>query len=342
MIKNINNEKSQEGIFQALQQQKIFVFLVALTIVWLFIQFQLWGFMAFLWGLLQMILLAFLVGSIRYFLIQKKYTFSFLCIRTFLIFGAIAGFFASILWAFSLYHNTFPAHLGRIVLTNWERSIVFFQMSHIATPEFYQRTRDDIISLTHSGYIVYAEGVRPGTQKNTEAFQKLLGLKLTDKTYTTLANTIGMEAQDQSLYAGIGTGSLRYVDISIDDIMSFASGTLLTPPLSDPLDLESEIARMDNTLTPYARYVARSFLNFSLKIDERSFSYFWDAIDPRLLQNIIEKRNTHIVDTFLASSDTKAVFVYGALHFDGIYRLLTARDSRWKILEVNPLSPYGF
>lgn len=55
------------------------------------------------------------------------------------------------------YQYVFPASVGKIILSNGERNIVFFQMSHIATPDFYREVQSDLQSLTASGYTVYAE-----------------------------------------------------------------------------------------------------------------------------------------------------------------------------------------
>lgn len=55
------------------------------------------------------------------------------------------------------YQHIFPASVGKIILSNGERNIVFFQMSHIATPDFYADIHNDLKSLTASGYTVYAE-----------------------------------------------------------------------------------------------------------------------------------------------------------------------------------------
>jgi hypothetical protein len=55
------------------------------------------------------------------------------------------------------YQYAFPASVGKIILSNGERNIVFFQMSHIATPDFYREVQSDLQFLTASGYTVYTE-----------------------------------------------------------------------------------------------------------------------------------------------------------------------------------------
>jgi hypothetical protein len=61
--------------------------------------------------------------------------------------------------------------------------------------------------------------VRPGTPENQKKFDQALGFSLTHDLYSEIASLIGLQSQDNRiLYAGISTGSLRSVDLSIDDI----------------------------------------------------------------------------------------------------------------------------
>jgi hypothetical protein len=65
-----------------------------------------------------------------------------------------------------------------------------------------------------------------------------------------------------------------------------------------------------------------------------------DSLDQDLISAILDRRNTHLVTLFKQRNDTKAVFVYGALHFDGVYALLKSQDPNWNIIDFSPLYPY--
>ena len=77
--------------------------------------------------------------------------------RSSLIFGSITGFLSLLVLIFARLSNTFPSALSRITLSNGKRTIVFMEMSHIATPRFYETIRQDLERLTASGYTLYSE-----------------------------------------------------------------------------------------------------------------------------------------------------------------------------------------
>lgn len=70
---------------------------------------------------------------------------------------ATIGFFTSIFLAFISYHNLVPGVISDITLTNSGQEIVFVQMSHIATPEFYREKQSTIKALSASGYTILFE-----------------------------------------------------------------------------------------------------------------------------------------------------------------------------------------
>ena len=65
-----------------------------------------------------------------------------------------------------------------------------------------------------------------------------------------------------------------------------------------------------------------------------------DMLDEKTVEALLDKRNRIVVDTFLENDTKNAVFLYGALHFDGMYALLKSKDARWKIESHEPLYPY--
>ncbi len=213
-------------------------------------------------------------------------------------------------------------------------------MSHVATPKFYNTVKSDLISLTETGYIVYIEWVTPWKKENQDRFEKMLGMKFNSGTYESMANALGMVAQDKSLFSGLKKESLKNVDISIDDIVSLTSSSSTLSSSDAPIDLEAEFAKLpsfaDNSLFAY---MMQAVMNFSLKYDT-SFDLLSSGIDSGLLDTILSKRNHYVVDTFIKGSDQKVVFLYGGLHFQGMYDLLKIANPEWKILAVEARYPY--
>ena len=70
---------------------------------------------------------------------------------------ATIGFFVSIMLAFVQYQHIFPGVVSDITLSHSGQQIVFIEMSHIASPEFFAHKKETIQSLASSGYTILYE-----------------------------------------------------------------------------------------------------------------------------------------------------------------------------------------
>ena len=78
-------------------------------------------------------------------------------------------------------------------------------MSHIATKQYYDKIQSELIGYAGSGYVLYLEGVLPGTPENQAKLEQALGMKISSGTYEEIAMLMGMASQDDSLYSGIAS-----------------------------------------------------------------------------------------------------------------------------------------
>jgi hypothetical protein len=254
-------------------------------------------------------------------------------VRNSLLFGGILGFVSLFLMAFAFFSNTFPASLSSIHLTDGKRNIVYFQMSHIGTREYYKNVRSSLRALTQSGYVIYSEGVRPGTPESQAKFDATLGMKLSSGTYTEFADFVGMMAQDDTLFEGIPPEKILPVDLSLDEIVAFI-GTGSLDKSTSPIDPTLEFARLREVSSgPLLPYIFRWLLNFTLSYLSGT-DIFLDSLDSTLREAILTERNHHVIDTFLAD-------VYGALHFEWMYAYLRSREPNWNIGTITPYYPYN-
>ena len=65
-----------------------------------------------------------------------------------------------------------------------------------------------------------------------------------------------------------------------------------------------------------------------------------DVLDPETVEALLDKRNTKVGESYLQNNTQYSVFLYGALHFDGIYAYLKSKDPRWEIQSLEPIYPY--
>ncbi len=334
--------------------KKFFIISIFLTLVWLIFQYLLSGIIGLIVWVMEMIILAFFVAATIYIFQRKKESYRLIVQRSFLIFWMIIGGFSSIILCFSIYHNSFPWALGKITLSDGNNTIVFYQMSHIATQDFYKDVESGITELSSSGFVIYAEGVRPWTPENHEKFNKLLGIKFWTGTYDVISGMIWLTAQDDTLFSWVPSTSLVNVDISIDDIVNLVGTWALSLNQDSPVDIEAELSAFKWIQASWLlEYIFRGILNFSIKwsttggstllVDTLDSSKLMPSgIQEGLMDTIVWKRNSYIVDYYMKHSPKKSVFVYGALHFPGIFDLLKKHNPNWHIESVEPIYPYRF
>lgn len=208
-------------------------------------------FMEFVFRIVLIACAIFLLNSIirSIFRKVKLFTWREILPQYILTILATVGFFTSFSLVFITYQNFTPGVLSEISLSSSGQEIVFVEMSHIATPEFYTSKRQAISTLAQNGYTILFEGVKPGTPENQALFNQSIGFDFTPTLYSEIANIIGLQSQDNKmLFDGISTGSLVSVDLSIDDIISLM-GTGNIASTGQTMNMESDLQETFNNLS---------------------------------------------------------------------------------------------
>lgn len=101
--------------------------------------------------------------------------------------------------AFAVYQNEIdPAKLPEYVISNGEKTVRFRAMSHIASESFYSGVKADIASARAQGFVLFYEGVRPGTPENSKKFNALMGFKFDKNLYSAMSKLYGLVPQNQA------------------------------------------------------------------------------------------------------------------------------------------------
>ncbi len=254
----------------------------------------------------------------------------------------------TLLGIFVGYNHLRPASLPDITLSNGSGTIVFMSMSHIATDEFYTQKHQKLLSLSQSGYTIILEWVRPGTEENRKKFDNYMGFQFTKSLYSVVAWLGGLVAQNNdTLYAGIATGSILSLDLSIDDIVPLIEAKNTLPTVSGEvpaIDLEKDIQELQSTMSQgeshITRLLFRALLSSLIRDTESLEAGLMDSERRALFQVILHERNTPIVRYIKEHPDAKMVIVYGALHFNGIYEEIQRLSSPWTIRKMELYYPY--
>jgi hypothetical protein len=84
--------------------------------------------------------------------------------------------------------------------------------------------------------------VLPGSEENQLKLEQALGIKISSGTYESVAEIMGMMAQDETLLSGIDTNALIHADVSVDDIAQHLSTGSLKNEV--PIDPFAELDRV--------------------------------------------------------------------------------------------------
>jgi len=303
------------------------------------------GIFSLVWFFIQVILISFLMGFFIYFATSSPAkVYRTIVLKSALTITAIIGVLIASIWSWALYHNTYPATLSDITLSDGSGTVVFVQMSHIAHRDFYREKNTQLQSLAQSGYTILVEWVRPGSSDNQAKFDAYLGFQFTDTLYNTLALFTGFEAQNNdSLYAWISTGSLVSVDISIDDIvwLMWQHPQIVSWEIRNiEWELSLALKNITDKDQKLLHYMFRGVLNWTLKNSVDIESTLMDWEQAGLFRAIIEKRNDPIVEYIRTNPGEKIAIVYGALHFNWVYASLQRFSPAWKIVDIGHTYPY--
>ncbi|MBC7498599.1 hypothetical protein H7170_03045 [Candidatus Gracilibacteria bacterium] len=309
------------------------------------------GIISFVSFILQVILVVSGIFLLTYIFRRSKVgNYQQVILRYILTMLGIIGFFISIMFAFIQYQHIMPGIVSDITLTHSGQHIVFVEMSHIASPEFFAHKKETIQLLARQGYTILYEGVKPGTPDNQAIFDRAMGFDFTPTLYSTIANLVGLHSQDNgSLFAEIATGSLISVDLSIDDIVRlmdtgsqviFSSGSVS----GSFSDAETEIGSAFVTLSPRERiwmsWVGRGLLSWSLRRSDDLSDLLTTGSQAQLFNTIINRRNDAIIRYIQDHPTERIAIVYGALHFNGVYEALQRLSPAWQVAHIENSEPY--
>lgn len=309
-----------------------------------FISQLIFWFYSFVWFFIQVILLAGLAAIITHSLKKSPTTFRHSFTQSFLVISSSIGVITSMFVWLIAYHNYNPASLSDVTIENGSGSVVFLQMSHIASSEFYRQKQEKIYHLSQSGYTILYEWVKPGSQENHDKFDAYMWFQFTDTLYDSIALLTWFEAQDNDMLFGwVPKDSLVSVDLSIDQIVSIIgdSSPIVSWELPDiDKELWTVLANINDRDKKILNYIFKWFLNWTLKNSGDIETSLMQSEKVWVFRAIIEKRNDPIVAYIQDNPDKKIAIVYGGLHFNWVYAWLQKLSDKRNILKIEQTYPY--
>lgn len=251
-----------------------------------------------------------------------------------------------ICWSFFGFQNHInPAKLPSYTLTNWEKTIQFQTMSHIASQSFYSQIKKDLFFAKKGGFVLFYEEVQPGNEENKKAFDKALWVDFAPWLYKNLSRLYGVVAQDNNKFLNLVNNKDYNIDLSLDEVMelykkkipSWEEKTSILQN-KEVIDINTQVfeilSELNDKELAILRYVNQGFLNFMMKHDGLRNTVISTLWNQDIFSVILDDRNKNLVEE-LIKSDEKSIYVmYGLMHFSGVYKLLQEENSNWKIIQT--------
>ncbi len=252
----------------------------------------------------------------------------------------------SLVVTFVFYHTIFyPATLPLYTLSNWEKTVHFQTMSHIASQAFYLQVQSNIYQAKKNNWVLFFEWVRPGSSENEDKFNQALWIDFAPWLYDNLSELYWVVAQDNDMFLWLVNNKDYNIDVSIDDIIEIyeeknknqtQNSSLLQN--KNVVDINWDVIKVLSELNPrelqLIRYFNQSFLNFILKNEGFRNKMLELAWNPDIFSVIVEDRNKVLANAILESEESNIFVIYWLMHFSGVLKILQSNDPNWKIIET--------
>lgn len=259
----------------------------------------------------------------------------------FITLGILASF-----WYYQLIYK--PLIIEQITISNWDKTLVFQKMIHIAKSDYYKSIVQEIKQYKQDGYVYYFEWVKWWTQESENSFNKALWIEFDKDLYGNLSKLYDLMPQDNSIFLNIINDKDYNIDMNIDTIISeyelLKQEQNITKEYSSPIDINKEIinslSQISDRQLKVLQLINLTFLTTLTKNEEFLESIqnkFWNQL---LFQVILDGRNQVIVDSIIESEDKNIFATYWALHFKWVLEWLQEQDKNWKVISTKSFFPF--
>lgn len=259
---------------------------------------------------------------------------------------------ATPVWLALIINSTAPVTLPKVTMTDGEKTVIFQGMVHIGSENYYNSIIFDMVEADDAGYVLFYEGVRPGTDESEDRFNEIMGLGDQDlsSVYTGIADVCDLSFQNDffRLFADdLVENSKQHLnmDVSTDDMIDEWERLLVEHPEyanMQPAPMgsaESSGIGSDDFMDFYRRMsggqqdltgqFCQAIFNLQMGLESAN-----DDADPFSKYIILDYRNRYVADGIINADEDKIYITYGNAHFPGVYAYLLADDPDWEILDV--------
>lgn len=203
-------------------------------------------------------------------------------------------------------------------ISDGDKTVAYIPMMHMNKPEFYESVKLSVDSLRDAGYTVLYEGIDIAHSIDSlvmdtlnRKVRRVIGMHMSD--YNDTDNVAMKKFQLKGLIpqSNENTGIVTATDIRADL----------------PLDTLVQIYEQNRGM------IALTNCDFTTPLNSKYKCAQLGNEDAVFL--VLTIRDQLVAKRILFEETGKIAVVYGALHFDGIFNELRARNNNWKRVEYN-------
>jgi hypothetical protein len=219
------------------------------------------------------------------------------------------------------------------------KTVVFLSMAHIGKPEFYKNVEQTIFNFKNDGYVVFYEGVKPGSISDSaldtstiKKYQKYPEVKaLHPDSLKMLIYVIKLKRM-----VGIYPDSTTFSNmIKSLPIMKKS----VVQPSASHLGISDNDFNIDVTKTELVDLYEQA--NGEIILEQIDFAVPLNEPLPRfrklkrkkVVPILINYRNEHLANAIQNSIYDKILIIYGLAHQKGTFEVLNRVDPTWEILK---------
>lgn len=256
--------------------------------------------------------------------------------------GLLTCLVAAPVWWLVLQPALHPLAVPRVTLSDGRRQVVFQGMVHVASEQFYRSVAYDLLRAKDAGYVLFFEGVQPGTPE-ADAWLDAATQSSGDLNaeYARIGQVCGLSFQGDFLAfvqrdEALDPAHLVTADVSVTEMYEeWQRLVAADPALAETLpagDGHGDGMFDMSSLLQVAAGLKDSQKDLLAAACKGVFSVVLGrAESPDALNRVIlDFRNRRLAERIAGSADADIYITYGSAHFPGLFRELQAQDPAWR------------
>ena len=252
-------------------------------------------------------------------------------------------------WYYQIYVS--PAKMIEYTISNWNKKVVFQEMSHIGAKSFYEEIKQNLIIYKKDNFVYFYEWVKLWKKENREKFNKAMWIDFNEDLYKNFSKLYWVSHQNNEIYYNLVNNLDFNVDVSIDWIIeqyeeknTWDTNTIEGEAKLDNKEIIDVNSKVLETLSSINEkqlkvlvFVNKSILNFLIKSDKTQKVIKDNFANKKLFKIILHWRNKILAEEIIKSEYNNIYVTYWKLHFNWVLKLLKENDTNWKIVSKKEL-----